>query len=127
MDNKTKKIIFKTRKTNHGKKFLLMYCSLYYVSLFSFVTISLGLSACNSSGHLSNHAEVAPSHAGLTFAISNTLVGTSLLMLFNHCFYIKGNYTTKSLIRITFSVLCQGTYKQYIFIFLHICEGHLSM
>lgn len=38
-----------------------------------FVTISLGLSACNSSGHLSNHAEVAPSHAGITFAISNTL------------------------------------------------------
>lgn len=38
-----------------------------------FVTICLGLSACNSSGHLSNHAEVAPSHAGLTFAISNTL------------------------------------------------------
>ncbi|KAK3592163.1 hypothetical protein CHS0354_019454 [Potamilus streckersoni] len=38
-----------------------------------FVTICLGLSACNSSGHLSNHAEVAPSHAGITFAISNTL------------------------------------------------------
>ncbi|XP_050402694.1 uncharacterized protein LOC126818993 [Patella vulgata] len=38
-----------------------------------FVSISLGLSACNSSGHLSNHAEIAPSHAGITFAISNTL------------------------------------------------------
>ncbi|XP_046330197.1 sialin-like [Haliotis rubra] len=38
-----------------------------------FVSISLGLSACNSSGHLSNHAEVAPNHAGITFAISNTL------------------------------------------------------
>ncbi|KAK7492895.1 hypothetical protein BaRGS_00015842 [Batillaria attramentaria] len=38
-----------------------------------FVSLSLGLSACNSSGHLSNHAEVAPNHAGITFAISNTL------------------------------------------------------
>lgn len=38
-----------------------------------FVSISLGLSACNSSGHLSNHAEIAPNHAGITFAISNTL------------------------------------------------------
>ena len=53
------------------------YCATFvYFSFFSFVTISLGLSACNSSGHLSNHAEVAPSHAGLTFAISNTLVST---------------------------------------------------
>ena len=34
----------------------------------------MGLSACNSSGHLSNHADIAPSHAGITFAISNTLV-----------------------------------------------------
>ena len=42
--------------------------------LCSFVSLSLGLSACNSSGHLSNHAEIAPSYAGITFAISNTLV-----------------------------------------------------
>ena len=40
------------------------------------MSISLGLSACNSSGHLSNHAEVAPNHAGITFAISNTLVSS---------------------------------------------------
>lgn len=33
----------------------------------------MGLCACNSAGHLSNHADVAPNHAGLTFAISNTL------------------------------------------------------
>ena len=33
----------------------------------------MGLSACNSAGHLSNHAEVAPHHAGITFAVSNTL------------------------------------------------------
>jgi len=38
-----------------------------------FVSVSMGLSACNSSGHLSNHADVAPNHAGITFAISNTL------------------------------------------------------
>ncbi|XP_070562533.1 uncharacterized protein [Ptychodera flava] len=38
-----------------------------------FVSISLGLCACNSSGHMSNHADVAPNHAGLTFAVSNTL------------------------------------------------------
>lgn len=38
-----------------------------------FVSISLGLSACNSAGHLSNHPEVAPNHAGITFAVSNTL------------------------------------------------------
>jgi len=40
----------------------------------SFVSLSMGLSACNSSGHLSNHADIAPNHAGVTFAISNTLV-----------------------------------------------------
>ncbi len=33
----------------------------------------MGLSACNSAGHLSNHADIAPNHAGITFAISNTL------------------------------------------------------
>ena len=43
-------------------------------AVFSFVSLSMGLSACNSSGHLSNHADVAPNHAGVTFAISNTLV-----------------------------------------------------
>ena len=45
-----------------------------FLFLCSFVSLSLGLSACNSSGHLSNHAEIAPSYAGITFAISNTLV-----------------------------------------------------
>lgn len=34
----------------------------------------MGLCACNSAGHLSNHADIAPNHAGITFAISNTLV-----------------------------------------------------
>ncbi|CAG0893757.1 unnamed protein product [Cyprideis torosa] len=37
------------------------------------VSISMGLVAFNSAGHLSNHSEVAPNHAGLTFAVSNTL------------------------------------------------------
>lgn len=34
----------------------------------------MGLCACNSAGHLSNHSEVAPNHAGITFSVSNTLV-----------------------------------------------------
>ncbi|PAA58323.1 hypothetical protein BOX15_Mlig007974g1, partial [Macrostomum lignano] len=38
-----------------------------------FISLSMGLSACNSSGHLANHAEVAPGHAGITFAVSNAL------------------------------------------------------
>lgn len=29
--------------------------------------------AFNSAGHLSNHADIAPNHAGMTFAISNTI------------------------------------------------------
>lgn len=54
-----------------------------------FVSLSMGLSACNSSGHLSNHADVAPNHAGITFAISNTLVSLiccSFKILFNLVF-----------------------------------------
>ncbi|XP_043277401.1 sialin-like isoform X3 [Venturia canescens] len=43
------------------------------VAAVIFVSISMGLCACNSAGHLSNHAEVAPNHAGITFAISNTI------------------------------------------------------
>lgn len=34
----------------------------------------MGLCACNSAGHLANHADIAPNHAGITFAISNTIV-----------------------------------------------------
>ncbi|KAA0201612.1 hypothetical protein HAZT_HAZT010955 [Hyalella azteca] len=37
------------------------------------ISVAMGLCAANSSGHLSNHAEVAPKHAGLTFAIANTI------------------------------------------------------
>ncbi|KAF2353715.1 Ribosomal protein L40e [Trinorchestia longiramus] len=37
------------------------------------ISVAMGLCAANSSGHLSNHGEVAPKHAGLTFAIANTI------------------------------------------------------
>lgn len=40
----------------------------------------MGLCACNSSGHLSNHADVAPNHAGITFAVSNTIVSNSKIL-----------------------------------------------
>lgn len=54
--------------------FLAIFCVvdnlLFAVML---VSISMGLSACNSAGHLSNHVDVAPNHAGVTFAISNTI------------------------------------------------------
>uniref|UniRef100_A0A6A7FYL8 Sodium-dependent phosphate transport protein 1, chloroplastic-like n=3 Tax=Hirondellea gigas TaxID=1518452 RepID=A0A6A7FYL8_9CRUS len=36
------------------------------------ISIAMGLCAANSSGHVCNHADVAPHHAGLTFAIANT-------------------------------------------------------
>lgn len=45
-----------------------------YKLSYSFVSISMGLCACNSAGHLSNHADIAPNHAGITFAVSNTIV-----------------------------------------------------
>lgn len=45
----------------------------------SFVSISMGLCACNSAGHLSNHADIAPNHAGVTFAVSNTIVSFRFL------------------------------------------------
>jgi len=58
--------------------------------VFSFVSLSMGLSACNSSGHLSNHADIAPNHAGVTFAISNTLVcGWSFYIIGCFLIYLK--------------------------------------
>ncbi|XP_071952682.1 uncharacterized protein [Antedon mediterranea] len=54
--------------------FILLFCYVDNIGLaVCFVSISLGLCACNSSGHISNHADVAPSQAGVTFAVSNTL------------------------------------------------------
>lgn len=52
---------------------------LYYN--FRVISVAMGLCAANSSGHLSNHADVAPNHAGITFAISNTIVSALELLL----------------------------------------------
>ncbi|XP_071449546.1 uncharacterized protein [Hetaerina americana] len=53
---------------------LLIFCSVNNLAVaVLLVSISMGFCACNSAGHLSNHAEIAPNHAGITFAISNTL------------------------------------------------------
>lgn len=54
--------------------FLLCFTAVHHLPLaVIIISISMGLSACNSAGHLSNHADVAPNHAAITFAISNTL------------------------------------------------------
>ncbi|KAF6017556.1 hypothetical protein EB796_024161 [Bugula neritina] len=54
--------------------FMLWFSNIDHLKLALLcVTVSMGLSACNSAGHLSNHADVAPHFAGTTFAISNTL------------------------------------------------------
>jgi len=54
--------------------FLLLFCSVNSLAAtIILISISMGLCACNSAGHLSNHAEVAPNHAGITFSISNTM------------------------------------------------------
>lgn len=54
--------------------FLLAFCAVdNLLAAVVFVSISMGLCACNSAGHLSNHADIAPNHAGVTFAISNTI------------------------------------------------------
>ena len=37
------------------------------------VSAAMGLCAANSAGHLANHADIAPRHAGVTFAVANTL------------------------------------------------------
>ncbi|KAH8865947.1 Sodium-dependent phosphate transport protein 1 [Schistosoma japonicum] len=39
----------------------------------SLISLSMTFSAFNSAGHLCNHVEVAPNHAGTTFIISNIL------------------------------------------------------
>ncbi|XP_043236936.1 sodium-dependent phosphate transport protein 1, chloroplastic-like [Amphibalanus amphitrite] len=54
--------------------FLLLFCAVTNLpAALLLVSIVMGFCAFNSAGHLSNHAEVAPNHAGVTFAISNTL------------------------------------------------------
>jgi len=54
--------------------FLAIFCVVDELPLaVALVSISMGLLACNSAGHLSNHVDVAPNHSGTTFAISNTI------------------------------------------------------
>ncbi|XP_059469725.1 uncharacterized protein LOC132193220 [Neocloeon triangulifer] len=54
--------------------FLIAFCAVNNLAAaVVLVSISMGLCAFNSAGHLSNHADVAPEHAGATFALSNTL------------------------------------------------------
>lgn len=53
---------------------MLLFCSLKSLWL-AIVIICMAMSFCalNAAGHLSNHTDVAPNHAGVTFAISNTI------------------------------------------------------
>ncbi|VDN96461.1 unnamed protein product [Rodentolepis nana] len=66
-----------------GPGFLLLMFSastrIYLAVLL--ISISMGLSACNAAGHLASHSEVAPNHAGITFAVSNTLVSIPLFCI----------------------------------------------
>ncbi|CAH0549040.1 unnamed protein product [Brassicogethes aeneus] len=58
--------------------FLAIFCvvdHLWFALIL--VSISMGLFASNSAGHLSNHVDIAPNHAGTTFAISNTIATIS--------------------------------------------------
>lgn len=57
-----------------------------------FVSISMGLCAFNSAGHLSNHTDVAPNHASLTFAIYNTIATLPGLL----CGPVTAELVTKS-------------------------------
>lgn len=59
----------------------------YFFPCYSFVSISMGLCACNSAGHLSNHADLAPNHAGVTFAVSNTIVSKANFLKIHHFIY----------------------------------------
>src|SRR5699024_11071172 len=55
---------------------LCMLCFIGVRSLLPAVLIicaAMSFCAFNSAGHLSNHSDIAPNHAGITFAISNTL------------------------------------------------------
>ncbi|TGZ69342.1 hypothetical protein CRM22_003792 [Opisthorchis felineus] len=56
-----------------GLLLFLFSASTSISAAISIISMSMILSAFNSAGHLSNHVEVAPNHAGITFAISNTL------------------------------------------------------
>ncbi|GAA48497.1 probable anion transporter 4 chloroplastic [Clonorchis sinensis] len=60
-----------------GLLLFLFSASTSISAAISIISMSMILSAFNSAGHLSNHVEVAPNHAGITFAISNTLASTA--------------------------------------------------
>lgn len=75
--------------------FFLLFIHVRFIASFVFtfsffscrvISLAMGLCAANSSGHLSNHADVAPNHAGITFAISNTIV-SKLHFFFLMMFY----------------------------------------
>lgn len=54
--------------------FLMLFCAVNsLLPAILFISLSMGTIACNTAGHLSNHADVAPANAGITFAVSNTL------------------------------------------------------
>ncbi|GJQ78083.1 hypothetical protein Trydic_g2425 [Trypoxylus dichotomus] len=54
--------------------FLAIFCVMdHLIFAIVLVSVSMGLSASNSAGHLSNHVDIAPNHSGTTFAISNTI------------------------------------------------------
>lgn len=54
--------------------FLLVFCTVNsLLAAVFYISVSMALCSFNSAGHLSNHADVAPTHAGVTFAVSNTI------------------------------------------------------
>lgn len=61
----------------------------------------MGLCACNSSGHLSNHADVAPNHAGITFAVSNTIVSDFIahkkILISKECYFFIQKICTETI------------------------------
>ncbi|KAI0990304.1 hypothetical protein GJ496_004366 [Pomphorhynchus laevis] len=53
---------------------LLMFTTVHGIhSAVFLISLSMGLLSLNSVGHLSNHVDIAPSNAALSFAISNTI------------------------------------------------------
>jgi len=54
--------------------FLICFCAVNsLLAAILFISLSMALCSFNSAGHLSNHADIAPNHAGVTFAVSNTI------------------------------------------------------
>uniref|UniRef100_A0A914WLV3 Uncharacterized protein n=1 Tax=Plectus sambesii TaxID=2011161 RepID=A0A914WLV3_9BILA len=54
--------------------FLFFFSAVTHLySAIILISLSMGALAFNSAGHLSNHADVSPKFAGITFAISNTI------------------------------------------------------